>query len=64
MAGRTLTDPDLEVRLLDARQQLEGLLRELRSGARPGTVLLGLLRVVSEVHSYLLDAAAERVTGR
>ena len=55
---------DLEGRLLDARAQLDSLLRELRSGAKPGQVLLGLLRLCSEVHAYLLDAAAERVGSR
>ena len=62
MAGGTLTE--LESRLLDARQQLDQLLRELRSGARPAQVLLGLLRLCSEVHAYLLDVAAERVGTR
>ena len=62
MAGGALTD--LEARLLDARLQLDQLLRELRSGSKPAQVLLGLLRMVSEVHGYLLDAAAERVGSR
>lgn len=60
--GRSLTE--LEGRLLEARQQLDSLLRELRGGAKPSQVLLGLLRMVSEVHAYLLDVAAERVAGR
>lgn len=60
--GRSLTD--LESRLLDARAQLDNLLRELRSGARPAQVRLGLLRHVAELHGYLLDAAAERVGSR
>jgi len=55
---------ELEGRLLDARAQLDSLLRELRSGAKPAQVILGLLRHVSELHAYLLDAAAERVKGR
>lgn len=55
---------DLELRLLDARAQLDQLLRELRGGAKSSSVLLGLLRHVSEVHAYLLDAAAERVGSR
>ena len=60
--GRALTE--LEGRLLDARQQLDNLLRELRGGAKPAQVLLGLLRHVAELHGYLLDAAAERVGSR
>lgn len=55
---------ELEGRLLDARAQLDMLLRELRSGAKPAQTLLGLLRHVSELHGYLLDAAAERVKGQ
>lgn len=51
----------LELRLLDARAQLDSLLRGLRAGAKPAQVLLGLLRHVSELHGFLLDAAAERV---
>lgn len=59
-----MTNQELEGRLIDARAQLDGLLRELRSGARPAQVRLGLLRHVSELHAYLLDAAAERVGSR
>lgn len=55
---------ELEGRLLDARAQLDQLLRELRSGAKPSQVLLGLLRHVSELHAYLLEEAAERVRVR
>lgn len=58
-----MIDPQLESRLLDARSHLDQLLRELRSGARPAQVRLGLLRHVSELHAYLLDAAAP-VAGR
>lgn len=55
---------ELERRLLDARQQLDQLLRELRSGAKPASVLLGVLRLNADLTAYLLDAAAERVRVR
>ena len=55
---------ELEGRLLDARAQLDSLLRELRSGARHASVLLGVLRLTSDLTAYLLDAAAERVRVR
>jgi len=55
---------ELEGRLLDARAQLDSLLRELRSGAKPAQVLLGLLRHVSELHAYLMEEASERVRVR
>lgn len=52
---------ELEGRLLDARAQLDQLLRELRSGSKPSSVLLGVLRLTSDLTAYLLEAAAERV---
>ena len=55
---------ELEGRLLDARAQLDQLLRELRSGAKPASVLLGVLRLTSDLTAYLLDQAAERVRVR
>lgn len=52
---------ELEGRLLDARAQLDQLLRELRSGAKPSSILLGVLRLTSDLTAYLLETAGERV---
>lgn len=55
---------EIEGRLMNAREQLDSLLRELRSGAKPSSVLLGVLRLTSDLTAYLLETAGERVRVR
>jgi len=55
---------ELEGRLLDARAQIDNLLRDLRSGFPAGSVQVKLLGLASELIAYVLEAAAERVKGR
>ena len=52
---------DLESLLLDARQRIDGLLRDVRSGAPRGRVLVLLLGLTSDLTNYVLEQTAQQI---
>lgn len=56
-----MTDPELDGRLLDAVERLMRLRREARTGAARGYSLLGIMSVVHDLHTYVLEQTAEQI---
>lgn len=54
-------DPQLDMRLADAAEQLARIRRDAWAGAPKGTSLLGLLRLTSDLHTYVLEQAAQQI---
>jgi hypothetical protein len=55
---------ELEGRLLDARNRIDSLLRDTRTGSPRGTSLLGIMAIVHDLHTYVVEQTAERIKGR
>ena len=55
---------NLESLLLDARQRIDGLLRDVRAGAARGPVLVKLLALTSDMTNYVLGEAAEQIRNK